>query len=860
MAKIQGKQLVSPIILSGSFSGSFEGDGSNLTGISGGNIETGSFATTGSNIFIGDQIVTGSVNISGSLDVIAGITGSLLGTASFATNALTASFAISASHEIIKEVSSSHADTASFAGNLFGTPSIVVSNITASNISASGDIVANNLSGTNTGDQDLSNLVTNAQTASFAITGSDVIFGNITSSGNISASGDLSIEGFPSVSASLAAATGSIPTLQQVTDQGSSTTTAITASIISASGQIQTTDVRGTAARNLSLRNVGALHAANEASIRFQNNYDVKIGDADTDANETHINVSDTNQQIDLQAATINLHAPGPTPASMNLTGHITASGNMSASGNIFGSNITQTQIQFDAPIISGSHQHLYIGDVAENNNGLRFNINDNTGTVLLESLGAPGNANLHVQGNLTASGNISASGNLFANVTDNNDTSYKTVVYDPATGQFFRTGSYGGGGGSTPSLQEVMDVGSSTTTAITASIISASGNIIGNNGSFASEIAIRNGNGSGILFSQTPDKLYFNNTDIIISLDDSDQYKFGLGGLTSSKAISASGYLAVDDIHANNFRLMTPLDATAGPFPMIKTTGTHVASTAKIFIGDTDEFDTNSQIQIDPPNETATFVALDTTISGSLTVTGQATNTLSVIGNASATGNISASGNIFGATGSFNQISANPVNVKANITMGGDSIDIGNTSTAASLGGSSFPFTTLAGSTNFQGMVAATNFLVGSGSAGLGGIPTTSTLRIGGVTSGFFATTYDVSVDITGNVTASNNISASGDIVANKVTADVVDTSFETFLNFEAATAFTFIAPFPMTINFTGSSTSSMDIVDFVTASANTTNFSIRQNPPITLDIFDKLKITPSPSGLFSFSGSRTI
>jgi hypothetical protein len=61
--------------------------------------------------------------------------------------------------------------------------------ITASvNISASGDIVGNNLSGTNTGDQDLSNLVTNSSTASFAITGSDVIFGNITSSGNISAS------------------------------------------------------------------------------------------------------------------------------------------------------------------------------------------------------------------------------------------------------------------------------------------------------------------------------------------------------------------------------------------------------------------------------------------------------------------------------------------------------------------------------------------------------------------------------------------------------------------------------------------------------------------------------------------------
>jgi hypothetical protein len=112
----------------------------------------------------------------------------------------------------------------------------------------------------------------------------------------------------------------------------------------------------------------------------------------------------------------------------------------------------------------------------------------------------------------------------------------------------------------------------------------------------------------------------------------------------------------------------------------------------------------------------------------------------------------------------------------------------------------------------------------------------------------------------IDGHITASGNISASGDIIANKVTADVVDTSFETFLNFEAATAFTFIAPFPMTINFTGSSTSSMDLAGFVTASANTSSFSSQQVIPITLNRFDKLKITPSSSGLFTLSGSRII
>jgi hypothetical protein len=51
-----------------SFTGSFVGDGSGLTGIPGVTpIDTGSFATTGSNIFVGNQTVTGSLTVSGSI-------------------------------------------------------------------------------------------------------------------------------------------------------------------------------------------------------------------------------------------------------------------------------------------------------------------------------------------------------------------------------------------------------------------------------------------------------------------------------------------------------------------------------------------------------------------------------------------------------------------------------------------------------------------------------------------------------------------------------------------------------------------------------------------------------------------------
>jgi len=71
-----------------------------------------------------------------------------------------------------------------FVGNIELTGSVSkVNQITASgNISSSGVIIGSNLSGTNTGDQNILNL---------AVTGSDVIFNHITASGDISASGDI---------------------------------------------------------------------------------------------------------------------------------------------------------------------------------------------------------------------------------------------------------------------------------------------------------------------------------------------------------------------------------------------------------------------------------------------------------------------------------------------------------------------------------------------------------------------------------------------------------------------------------------------------------------------------------------------
>jgi len=90
---------------------------------------------------------------------------------------------------------------------------------------------------------------------------------------------------------------------------------------------------------------------------------------------------------------------------------------------------------------------------------------------------GIQGPAGLSGATNISASGYISASEAWFENnLAIGGISNVSASIYDAAQS---------GGGGGTPTLQEVTDAGSSTTTAITASIISASGDVIGATGSF---------------------------------------------------------------------------------------------------------------------------------------------------------------------------------------------------------------------------------------------------------------------------------------------------------------------------------------------------------------------------------------
>ena len=149
----------------------------------------------------------------------------------------------------------------------------------------------------------------------------------------------------------------------------------------------------------------------------------------------------------------------------------------------------------------------------------------------------------IFVAGNITASGHISASGNLFANVSDSSNTNFKTVMYDTATGQFFRTGSYGGGGGT------------GTSNAFSSITVS----------------------GSQTLEASTDDQLSITNVDNNIEFDSlsvSDVLAIELANdisvrtITASVAVSSSGDLFANlaDNSSTNFKTVM-YDTTTGKF-----------------------------------------------------------------------------------------------------------------------------------------------------------------------------------------------------------------------------------------------------------------------------------------------------
>lgn len=157
--------------------------------------KSGSFATTGSNIFIGNQTITGSLTVSGSstftnigpaifsgsVTLVNGITGSLLGTASYASNTVSASFSSTSSYAPNYVLNSSTSSFATTGSNTFiGTETITGS----LNLTGSLNIIGNQ---TTIGDRIL--------TGSWYVTGSSHLTGNTYLSGSINVSGSQTFVG-----------------------------------------------------------------------------------------------------------------------------------------------------------------------------------------------------------------------------------------------------------------------------------------------------------------------------------------------------------------------------------------------------------------------------------------------------------------------------------------------------------------------------------------------------------------------------------------------------------------------------------------------------------------------------------------
>ena len=324
--------------------------------------------------------------------------------------------------------------------------------VTASgNISASGNLFGQNIYGGTGGriypdsSQTSNNQFFTANANGiYANTGLEIL-GNITAS-NISASGTMimltaSIGGGIFTSASLAAGGGSTPTLQEVMDQGSSTTTPITASIVSASGDLE-----------------GAGLKVDGAQIfEFASILNLQSGSVATDSNAV-IRSSLERLLVNSAGGWKTFEVLNTTNFSVHEDGHVTASGNISASSQIVGNSFKVQQQIFGGTdtslIISGS---TFDGDnrdaqIIYPNHGLHFNSNNSDNHVLalagnnvgIRKQPDDGNA-LQISGsismvegdifgvtNITASRNISASSQLFCNsIVTNDGISMQGNVFD---------------------------------------------------------------------------------------------------------------------------------------------------------------------------------------------------------------------------------------------------------------------------------------------------------------------------------------------------------------------------------------------------------------------------------------------
>jgi len=422
------------------------------------------------------------------------------------------------------------------------------------------------------------------------------------------------------------------PTLQQVMDQGSITTVAITASAdISSSANIEAAD--GTFSADLTAKD------------------DIFVGDK-------IMHFGDTSTLIGFQTDFIALSA-----SRFEFGGAITASSFISTSFDV-----KARKFQVDDSVF------------AEKNSGKIF-----LGEVGSTPLQIHGQEGIEIMNPLTGS-IISASEALFISTSlSASHTNNNVLLVNTSTGELYHTGSYGsGGGGTIPTLQQVMDQGSITTVAITASAdISASGDLKGNElvvhsitdaNPGATQFSI-NTNGFATFDSLTiGGTVNLNGTSNNYGNGATDKHTF-TGNITASNDISASG-----DVFANEFVLQDEgvLSAASTTFNIGSTSrkmvykgishtfanaitsSTDISSSGQLSAATVTGFITgDSNNRVLTSNGDGTFTAQDSLTYNGTTFALQTQNIdmqadgggFDLTGNITASGNISSSNNLFAST-----------------------------------------------------------------------------------------------------------------------------------------------------------------------------------------------------------------
>ena len=322
----------------------------------------------------------------------------------------------------------------------------VIGDITASNISASGTIYADDLvlaDDLTVGDS----LNINGNVSSSGnITGLNIIAtgseGNITASGNILNDGSISTtnitaSGNISASGNITSETGSFGRVEVTTD-------------VSASGDIFANRLNLGVNGNITVQNTDGSYLNNGAFVGIAAGNLMAFGDADWNASIQGLSLN----------ITPNMTASNISASSIFLTGALTASSNVSAS-NIIAGNITSSNMSASG-YISASN---FVGGNSIFGNITASNISAST-IIATGSITST---------NITASGNISASGNgYFADITASN-----IQLVSGSIGLDVRHGGYRLGGTKViTSSGTTLQVGNSLAPLQLLGNVTASGNI----------------------------------------------------------------------------------------------------------------------------------------------------------------------------------------------------------------------------------------------------------------------------------------------------------------------------------------------------------------------------------------------